>query len=239
MLSVDLTDADKVLGTPPYMAPEQHVGARIDGRSDQFSLCVALYEGLFGRRPYRGATLRDLTDAKLAGRMLPLDGALVPRSLRRVIERGLAPDPCERFPSMDALATALERVLRRPRWNPLATLGAGIIVAAALLSVPLLGANAPRIDTTPMATATATGLADRSGRRDAELAPLLEREAAAWALRAAAAHRDGRLEESLAASRRALELLRALHDDDHPATIAGVRRVENAKRELRQRGAKR
>jgi predicted Ser/Thr protein kinase len=222
MLSLDLTDADKVLGTPPYMAPEQHVGERIDGRADQFSLCVALYEGLFGRRPFLGETLRALTDAKLAGRMLPSAG--IPRALRRVIERGLAPDPHQRFATMDALANALERVLRRPRWNPLASLGAGTIVAAALLSVPMLGEQAREHD---VADAT---------ERDGELAALLEREAAAWILRSDAARRAGRLEESLAAARRALELVRALHDDGHPAFVAGVRRVENAKRVLHERG---
>ena len=237
MLSVDLTDADKVLGTPPYMAPEQHVGERIDGRADQFSLCVALYEGLFGRRPFRGETVRELTDAKIAGRMLPLAGTTMPRALRRVIERGLAPDPHQRFPSMDALASALERVLRRPRWSPLATLGAGVTVAAALVSVPMLGVARQDLDHTASLPSTTTSLADRSLARDGELAPLLAREAAAWALRADAARRDGRLDESLAAAKRALELLRALHGEDHPATIAGVRRVENTKRELRRRGS--
>jgi predicted Ser/Thr protein kinase len=224
MLSVELTDADKVLGTPPYMAPEQHVGERIDGRADQYSLCVTLYEGLFGRRPFVGESMRELTDAKLAGRMLPLTGKPVPRALRLVIERGLAPEPRHRFPSMDALASALERVLRRPRWNPLATLGAGATIAAALLAVPAVGEHTP--GTVAMATATAnTG----------ELASLVEREALAWTLRADVARRAGRLEEALVAANRALELVRALHAADHPASVAGVRRIELLQRELRRR----
>ncbi len=222
MLSVELTDADKVLGTPPYMAPEQHVGERIDGRADQYALCVTLYEGLFGRRPFLGESLRELTDAKIAGRMLPFTGTPVPRALRLAIERGLSADPRRRFASMDALANALERVLRRPRWNSLATLGAGATIAAALLAVPAIGEQA--------SPAAAVSTADAG-----ELASLVEREAAAWALRADAARRAGRLEESLGAANRALELLQALYAADHPASIAAVRRVESVQRELRRR----
>ena len=44
-----LTDADTVLGTPAYMAPEQHFG-QTDARSDQFAFCVALYEALYAEK---------------------------------------------------------------------------------------------------------------------------------------------------------------------------------------------
>jgi len=52
-LPVGLTQTGSVLGTPAYMAPEQHDGKPADVLSDQFSFCVSLYESLHGRRPFR------------------------------------------------------------------------------------------------------------------------------------------------------------------------------------------
>ena len=51
-LSVELTRQGAIMGTPAYMAPEQHLGGETDARSDQFSFCVALYEGLWRARPF-------------------------------------------------------------------------------------------------------------------------------------------------------------------------------------------
>ena len=55
-----LTRPGAILGTPAYMAPEQHLGRRADARSDQFAFCVALWEKLYGQRPFRARDIRQL-----------------------------------------------------------------------------------------------------------------------------------------------------------------------------------
>jgi len=103
-----LTKAGSILGTPLYMAPEQMRGQPVDGRADQFSFCVALWEALHGARPFRGETLLELRGQVLAGN--PRPGPLrsrVPRRVQAALERGLAIDRAERFPDMDALLQAL------------------------------------------------------------------------------------------------------------------------------------
>jgi len=104
-----LTKTGTWVGTPAYMAPEQFLGERGDEKSDQFSFCVALYEALFGERPFAGDDMLSIsvnvTTEQL--RPLPKDRG-VPTWLRRVILRGLKVDPAARWDSMAALIRALE-----------------------------------------------------------------------------------------------------------------------------------
>ena len=103
-----ITRTGTLLGTPAYMSPEQHMHQPTDARSDQFSFCVALYEGLYGERPFSGDTIAQLGMATLQGKLAePPKGTNVPAWLRAVVVRGLAADPEARWPSMDALITAL------------------------------------------------------------------------------------------------------------------------------------
>jgi tetratricopeptide (TPR) repeat protein/predicted Ser/Thr protein kinase len=106
--SPDLTAAGGPVGTPRYMAPEQHGGERVDPRADQFAFAVSLYEAVMGRPPFGGGTVADLQANVRAGHVRPFD-ARVPGWLRRAIRRGLAARPDDRHPSMDALLARLER----------------------------------------------------------------------------------------------------------------------------------
>ncbi len=97
---------EPVAGTPAYMSPEQLAGAPADFASDQFSFCVALFEALEGRRPFRGWTLKQLRAATLSEPLQPANPR-VPERVKQALLRGLRPDPRQRFPSMRELLAAL------------------------------------------------------------------------------------------------------------------------------------
>ncbi|MCA9695702.1 MAG: serine/threonine protein kinase, partial [Myxococcales bacterium] len=117
-MDLALTRTGALLGTPAYMAPEQHLGRAADARSDQFSLCVALWEALYGERPFAGETYAQLAMAVIHGERREPTARRVPRWVREVVERGLAIEPRERWPSMDALRHELahDTVVRRRRF---------------------------------------------------------------------------------------------------------------------------
>ena len=131
-LSSTLTRTGAVLGTPAYMAPEQFVGTGTPA-SDQFALCVALWEGLAGQRPFRGDSFEEMRSAVEAAK--PSGGDAIPRRIRTALERGLRRDPGARWPSVAALLDAIEHAMRAPRRQ---ALGAGVIVAAGGVAAAVL-----------------------------------------------------------------------------------------------------
>jgi eukaryotic-like serine/threonine-protein kinase len=112
-----LTQAGAVMGTPLYMAPEQHRGQVADDKADQFSFCVTLWQALCGEAPYGADTYEQLVSNVTEGRMRPVPrGIRFPSRLRSIVTRGLGASPSSRYPSMRALLAALERASRPPRW---------------------------------------------------------------------------------------------------------------------------
>ena len=136
-LAVDLTATGGVLGTPAYMAPEQHRGAEADARSDVFSFCAALYEALHGERPFVADSYEALRAATLAGTVRPPAHARVPAWLREVVLRGLRPDPAARWPAMEPLLAALaaDPEARRRRWWRRVALALGIAAVTLLATL--------------------------------------------------------------------------------------------------------
>ena len=129
-----LTRTGAVMGTPAYMSPEQFEGEEADARSDQFSFCVSLWEGLYGRRPFRGKDMFALVDAINSRDYVPVPrGARAPGWIREALERGLSARPSARFPGMAQLLAELDRDpdARRRRWLGVVG-GAGMLAAGAM-----------------------------------------------------------------------------------------------------------
>ncbi|MCG8424963.1 MAG: serine/threonine-protein kinase [Proteobacteria bacterium] len=103
-----LTSIGTIMGTPAFMAPEQHLGVDVGPQSDQYSFCVSLYCGLYGEPPFSAKDTTELFENKRTGKIAPPPRhSEVPLWLRSVLERGLRAQPTERWPSMDALLAAL------------------------------------------------------------------------------------------------------------------------------------
>jgi hypothetical protein len=131
----------KVVGTRCYVAPERLRWGPGDARSDQFSFCVALWEGLHGCRPYAGVSRTDVLESIERGAIQSGPRTRhVPHWLSRVVRKGLAEDPDQRFGSMRELLQALRDEPPEYEENDAETdasvVGEG---AAGLLNVPAAG----------------------------------------------------------------------------------------------------
>ncbi len=133
-ISGELTRHGAVVGTPAYMAPEQMRGTPPDGRGDQFSFCVALFEALYGVRPFPGKSLGELERAIFDEDRLRPRRKGVPWPVRRALARGLQYAAAERFDSMEALLRALQPARRMVPAGLVAGI-VGVAVAMAIVTV--------------------------------------------------------------------------------------------------------
>jgi serine/threonine-protein kinase len=113
-----LTQQGMVLGTPPYMSPEQFTGQPIDARSDIYSLGVMAYEMLSGRLPFRANTAFEWASQHMTQPPIPLEsmaeGMRAPEGMRSAIRRALAKAPNERFQTMHEFGNAFASAIAAP-----------------------------------------------------------------------------------------------------------------------------
>jgi WD40 repeat protein len=119
------------------MAPEQFANCETDGKTDQFSFCVALWEALHGQRPFQAADLHELARVVTAGELVT-PSANVPNWIHAVLVRGLRPKADERWPSMDALLDQLQRDPTRKHRNIGMWAIAGIVACSVAAGAALL-----------------------------------------------------------------------------------------------------
>ena len=106
-LTKPLTGAGTILGTVPYMSPEQLQGHEADARSDIFALGCVLYELLTAKRAFEGRSQVSIMSAILEHEPAPLSQAVVPAWLDRIIRRCLRKDPDARWQSARDIAIEL------------------------------------------------------------------------------------------------------------------------------------
>jgi len=180
-----------------YRAPEQHIGAEVEQRTDQYSFCVVLYQALFGRRPFEKDGQDDVLSL-LQGRVIIPEGSQVPRRVQKVLRRGLETEVEKRYPSMDHLLAELAPEVRAlPSLSPSAgrlgrwLLVAGLVVVAAAAIAALVQGTRSRLSCPSgkelLATVWNEGL--RAEARQAFLATGVKSAEAIWILAA------GRMDE--------------------------------------------
>jgi uncharacterized protein YjbI with pentapeptide repeats len=104
-----LTLDGAVVGTPLYMAPEQIKGAQLDGRADQFAWAVTGYQLLTGKPPWSGSSFAILAKILMEDPVgIRTLCPHIPEPVTRVFERAMSKSPDDRFPSMDAVVSALQ-----------------------------------------------------------------------------------------------------------------------------------
>src|SRR5688500_18647946 len=106
-----VTQPGTIIGTPQYAAPEQLQGGQVDTRTDLFAVGAILYEMLAGRPPFAGKTAVEVLHAILYEQPPVLTGGPAVVALDRVVHRGLAKRPQQRYQSVDAMAQELRSAL--------------------------------------------------------------------------------------------------------------------------------
>jgi hypothetical protein len=114
-----LSVAGSVMGTLPYMPPEQLRGQRLDQRADIYGLGATVYHLLVGAPPVKARTAEEALQQIQAG-IVPVRRACadVPRALAAIVDRCLQPDPAARFQTHQELAWAVRRAAPQPQITP-------------------------------------------------------------------------------------------------------------------------
>ena len=101
-----------VVGTAPYMSPEQARGLKVDARTDIWSLGVVIYEAVAGRKPFSGATTADIISSVIDKTPAPLSryASEVPEELEWIVSRALRKEKEGRYQTANELVTDLKQL---------------------------------------------------------------------------------------------------------------------------------
>jgi serine/threonine-protein kinase len=110
--TLTLTQDGMLLGTLPYMSPEQLQGLRVDQRTDIFSLGAVLYEMATGQQPFPGTSSIEISASILRDAPRPIAElrAEMPGALQKILDRCLAKEPSARYASAVELRESVERL---------------------------------------------------------------------------------------------------------------------------------
>ncbi|MDQ3296679.1 MAG: protein kinase [Myxococcota bacterium] len=104
--ATSLTQAGQILGSPPYMAPEQWIDPSLVGPwTDQYALALLAYEALSGKRACNGRSLAELAEQHLEAPLPRPPG--ISDAIHSVLARAAAKEPKDRYPDLDAFVAAL------------------------------------------------------------------------------------------------------------------------------------
>jgi serine/threonine protein kinase len=146
-----LTQQGMVLGTPPYMSPEQFTGKPLDARSDVYSLGVMVYEMLTGQLPFQADTAWQWATHHMTSPPRSFDdtpgGGRIPEALRRTVLKALSKEPADRQSSAGQFYTEF-----------VASAGNTTSVAPPKAPVPAVGKTEAMPQATPFAMAPTEGM---------------------------------------------------------------------------------
>ena len=141
-----LTQTGLIVGTPPYMSPEQVAGERaLDGRSDLYALGCVLHEMLAGQPPFTGPTMENLAYQHLTVAPPPVTQfrASVPEGIAVALRRVLAKAPADRFETAERFSQALSQAgaaspVSTPTRSPRRVAILSVVMVVAVVAVALL-----------------------------------------------------------------------------------------------------
>lgn len=118
-LEQKLTSTGMVLGSLPYMSPEQCQGSKVDQRSDIYSLGCLMFEVLAGRQPFACESAFQLLACKMAPDVKELMQGIAGTSkqVQAIVLKAMAPDPQKRWASAQELLQALESGCTSAGWQ--------------------------------------------------------------------------------------------------------------------------
>lgn len=153
--NLEEADGTETAGTPVYMAPEQLRGESLDARVDVYAFSVALWEGLYGKRPFELDATEGLLARIAKGPPPPPSETNVPEGIRRALVRGMSFRRRDRHDTIEELlneckVAAEEKADRTKPFMALAIVTIGLLFAGGIaIGRGTSGAAAPpRVETT-------------------------------------------------------------------------------------------